>query len=183
MNAEEDRSTLAPLGLVICRAIVSDAGIIARHRVEMFRDMGQVPADTLATTLLNESASALAVGLTDGSYVGWLARDTHQVVAGVGAHIKPQLPRFTLDGARVAASSVPLVVNVYTEPSWRRRGIARVLMNTVLQWSTAQGFDRVVLHASETGRPLYVSLGFVATNEMRWWPRAIVPSDARVDAE
>src|SRR3981081_2537052 len=80
---DEDSSTLAPLGLISCRATVSDAAIIARHRVEMFRDMGQVPADELATTLLKESTSALAVWLADGSYVGWLARDAHQVVAGV----------------------------------------------------------------------------------------------------
>jgi GNAT superfamily N-acetyltransferase len=136
----------------------------------MFRDMGQVPTDELASKLLSESTSALAVALADGSYVGWLTLDKDQVVAGAGVHIKPQLPRITHDGTRVATSPVPLAVNVYTEAHWRRRGIAQVLMNTVLHWSTTQGFDRVVLHASDAGRPLYVSLGFVATNEMRWWP-------------
>jgi GNAT superfamily N-acetyltransferase len=136
----------------------------------MFRDMGQVPTDELASKLLSESTSALAVALADGSYVGWLTLDKGQVVAGAGVHIKPQLPRITHDGTRVATSPVPLAVNVYTEAHWRRRGIAQVLMNTVLHWSTTQGFDRVVLHASDAGRPLYVSLGFVATNEMRWWP-------------
>jgi hypothetical protein len=28
----------------------------------------------------------------------------------------------------------------------------------------------VALHASDAGRPLYQSLGFVPTNEMRWSP-------------
>jgi GNAT superfamily N-acetyltransferase len=163
----EDSAALTMLGLVMSRATVSEAGIIARHRVEMFRDMGQVPTDELASVLLKESTAALAACLSDGSYVGWLVRDADQVVAGAGAHIKPQLPRVTHDGARVAASSVPLVVNVYTEPHWRRRGIARALMNTVMHWSAAEGFDRLVLHASDTGRPLYASLGFVSSNEMR----------------
>jgi GNAT superfamily N-acetyltransferase len=163
---------LMVLGLVMARATANEAGIIARHRVEMFRDMGQVPTEELAGVLLEESTAALARGLRDGSYVGWLVRDAGQVVAGAGVHIKPQLPRVTHDGARMAASSVPLVVNVYTEPLWRRRGIARALMNTVMAWSAAEGFDRLVLHASDTGRPLYASLGFIATNEMRWWPPA-----------
>jgi hypothetical protein len=37
-------------------------------------------------------------------------------------------------------------------------------------WAAGQGTDRVVLHASDADRPLYVSLGFEATNEMRWFP-------------
>jgi GNAT superfamily N-acetyltransferase len=168
-----DADPLLMLGLVMARATVNEAGIIARHRVEMFRDMGQVPTEELAVALLEESTSALAQGLRDGSYVGWLVRDAGQVVAGAGVHIKPHLPRVTHDGARVAASSVPLVVNVYTEPQWRRRGIARALMNTLMAWSAAEGFDRVVLHASDSGRLLYTSLGFVASNEMRWWPPAV----------
>jgi GNAT superfamily N-acetyltransferase len=159
------------LGLAIRRASIGDAPIIARHRVEMFRDMGQVPSGELADRLLIASTAALASALAEGSYIGWLAFDEQdQVVSGVGVHIKPQLPRFTHDGTRVATSPVPLVVNVYTEADWRRRGIAKALMNTVLQWSAAQGCDRVVLHASDAGRPLYRSLGFVATNEMRRWP-------------
>lgn len=137
----------------------------------MFRDMGQVPTDELAGKLLSESTSALAAALADGSYAGWLTHDAKgQIVAGAGVHIKPHLPRITQDGTRIATAPVPLVVNVYTETQWRRRGIAQALMKTVLHWSTAQGFDRVVLHASDAGRPLYLSLGFVATNEMRWWP-------------
>jgi GNAT superfamily N-acetyltransferase len=170
---------LTSLGLAIRRASVEDAPSIARHRVEMFRDMGQVPAGELAHKLLNESKAALASVLADGSYAGWLVIDgPGSVVAGAGVHIKPQLPRFTHNGTRVATSPVPLVVNVYTEVQWRRRGVAKALMNTVLQWSAAEGFDRVVLHASDAGRPLYLSLGFVATNEMRWWPAAEVACDA-----
>jgi hypothetical protein len=43
-------------------------------------------------------------------------------------------------------------------------------MHTLLQWAREQGFDRVVLHASDAGRSLYESLGFKSTNEMRWSP-------------
>ena len=164
--------TLDPPGVVIRRATAADAAIIALHRVCMFRDMGQVPTEELAMQLLSESTSAIKIALHDGSYVGWLALDSEErVAAGAGVHIKPHLPRITHDGACVATSAVPLVVNVYTEPRWRGRGIARGLMNTLLRWSMLQGFDRVVLHASDAGRPLYASLGFAATNEMRWWPR------------
>jgi GNAT superfamily N-acetyltransferase len=50
----------------------------------------------------------------------------------------------------------------------RGMGISRALMKVLMQWATAHGFDRVLLHASDAGRALYPSLGFVPTNEMRW---------------
>jgi GNAT superfamily N-acetyltransferase len=157
---------------VIRRATVDDVPVVARHRVAMLRDMGQVPTEAMAAQLLELSLPALAAALRDGSYVGWLAIDaTGDIVAGAGVHIKPQLPRPAPDHATIASGPVPLVLNVYTEPAWRRRGLARALMSTLMQWAKDQGCDRVVLHASPDGRALYESVGFVPTNEMRWAPR------------
>jgi ribosomal protein S18 acetylase RimI-like enzyme len=50
-------------------------------------------------------------------------------------------------------------------------------MQTLMQWVREQGFDRVVLHASDAARGLYESLGFKATNEMRWTPPGASGSD------
>lgn len=154
----------------IRRCNLDDAATIARHRVAMFTDMGDVPTDELARELLDKSTSALAAMLADGSYIGWFAvADTNSVIAGAGVHIKPQLPRISHDHARVEEAPVPLAVNVYTEPHWRGKGVARALMRVLMEWASADGTDRVVLHASDTGRPLYESLGFHRTNEMRWF--------------
>jgi GNAT superfamily N-acetyltransferase len=64
-----------------------------------------------------------------------------------------------------------LVLNVYVEPHWRRRGLARRLMQEILEWAPTAGVARLVLHASREGRPLYEALGFTATNEMRYGGR------------
>jgi GNAT superfamily N-acetyltransferase len=68
----------------------------------------------------------------------------------------------------VAAGRHGIVVNVFTESAWRRRGVAELLMREVLAWAREQRLDRLVLHASADGRRLYERLGFVATNEMRF---------------
>ena len=59
------------------------------------------------------------------------------------------------------------ILNMYVYPEFRRRGIARSLMHTMIDWCRRQGFATVSLHASRHGRPLYESLGFVPTTEMR----------------
>ncbi len=60
------------------------------------------------------------------------------------------------------------MLNVFTEPAWRRRGLAELLMRHILDWARQERLDRLVLHASDDGRPLYERLGFAATNEMRY---------------
>jgi GNAT superfamily N-acetyltransferase len=61
-----------------------------------------------------------------------------------------------------------IILNVFTEPEWRRRGIAALLMKTIIEWSREQRLDGLVLDASDDGRGLYEQLGFVSTNEMRF---------------
>jgi hypothetical protein len=97
---------------IIRRATVDDVPVVARHRVAMFCDMGQVPTEAMAAQLLELSLPALGAALRDGSYVGWLAVDaTGDIVAGAGVHIKPQLPRPAPDHATIASGPVPLVLN------------------------------------------------------------------------
>jgi GNAT superfamily N-acetyltransferase len=59
-----------------------------------------------------------------------------------------------------------MILNMYTEKEFRRRGIARQLMLVMMDWVRREGFPKVGLHASDEGRPLYESLGFEVSNEM-----------------
>ena len=59
-----------------------------------------------------------------------------------------------------------LIVNVYTDPAWRRQGLAELIMRTILAWCQETGMVSVALHASSQGRALYERLGFEASNEM-----------------
>ncbi|MFZ3213728.1 MAG: GNAT family N-acetyltransferase, partial [Terriglobales bacterium] len=59
------------------------------------------------------------------------------------------------------------ILNVYTYPEYRRQGIARRLMQTMIGWCRQAGFQAVSLHTSDDGRPLHESLGFKPTEEMK----------------
>jgi GNAT superfamily N-acetyltransferase len=61
-----------------------------------------------------------------------------------------------------------LVVNVYTEREWRRRGLGEMVMRAIIDWSKEHGVASLALHASDMGRPLYERLGFEPTNEMSY---------------
>jgi len=143
-------------------ATPADVTAIAQHRVGMFRDMGMLDGYD-AAALEAGSHAHLTRALAEGTYRGWLIEYDNVVVAGAGVILRPLLPRpESPDGGEDAE-----VLNVYTAPAHRRRGLARRLVEHVLSWSRAHGLRRISLHASEEGRPLYEKLGFVPTNEMR----------------
>jgi GNAT superfamily N-acetyltransferase len=129
----------------------------------MFRDMGDLSGDDVARA---ESAAFVYIRqmTAEQRYLGWLAERNGEVVAGAGIIISQLLPR---PGAMEGGAQA-LICNVYCEPEHRRRGLARALITTALEWCKRERMAQIVLHASPDGRPLYESMGFVQTNEMRW---------------
>jgi GNAT superfamily N-acetyltransferase len=143
-------------------ATSDDLAVLLHHRRRMFEEMGfNDPAAMEA--MLTSSTPLLKRGLIDGTYRAWLAEaSTGGIVAGGGvilleflSHPIDPLPRRAW------------VVNIYTEPEHRRRGLARRVMETMVAWCRAEGMGFLYLHASDDGRPLYDSLGFKLSNEMR----------------
>ena len=58
------------------------------------------------------------------------------------------------------------VLNVFVEPSHRKQGIARALMDRADREFASRGVAFAILHATKMGRPLYEQLGWSATSEM-----------------
>lgn len=57
------------------------------------------------------------------------------------------------------------IMNVYTNADYRRQGIARQMMNMLLDEAKERGVTYVSLDATENGRPLYKTLGFDENKE------------------
>jgi GNAT superfamily N-acetyltransferase len=158
------------------RAEIADTKIIASHRARMFRDMGEVPPEMLGS-LRASSEEWLMEKFRSGEYIGWLASESSspdKVIAGAGVQLRRvaphPLPRANGEVA-IAEGRQAVVINVFTEPEWRRHGLGELLLREIMDWAKAEQIDHLVLHASKDGRRLYERLGFVATNEMRLSPQ------------
>jgi ribosomal protein S18 acetylase RimI-like enzyme len=151
-------------------AVAADVPMLARHRVEMFADMGRLAADGAAAELRTATEAVLGEWLAGGTLVAWLAEPVARpglVVGGAGLQLRPMLPRPSRDGTGLLAGPEAYIVNVFVERAWRRRGVATALMTYVLGYARERRLRLVTLHASVEGRALYERLGFAATNEMR----------------
>jgi ribosomal protein S18 acetylase RimI-like enzyme len=163
------------------QADATDIPLLAHHRAAMFRDMGQL-APHQEETLKRATASYLVDAVQRGEYLAWVAEDkgtTPVAIGGAGVQLRPILPRPRTDADDLELGPEAIVLNVYVEPAWRRRGVAEALMRAVLDALAERGTGRIVLHASDEGRRLYQRLGFVPTNEMRLRARARKSEDTK----
>lgn len=148
--------------ITLRRATLKDASILATHRRSMFRDMGYSDEAAL-DSMLAKFLPWLESKMKSDEYLAWVAvTGDDKIVAGAGLWL--------MDWPSHMVGSSPRrgnILNVFTEPEFRRQGIARRLMEAALQWCRSNEIDFVILHASPQGRSIYESMGFYAGNEMR----------------
>ena len=119
----------------------------------MFTDMG-IPVD--APALDREFRQWVAAMMPAGTYHAWLVEsEGAEIVAGGGLSVLSWPP-----GPRYMGTRIGVVYNVYTEPAHRRRGLARLIMETIHAWCRDARISSVALNASADGRPLYESMGY-----------------------
>jgi GNAT superfamily N-acetyltransferase len=140
----------------------NDLDTIVHHRRAMFFDMGYRDEQVL-DAMSDRFRPWLHNKMEAGEYLAWfaLAADS-SIAAGLGLWLMDWPPHMVA-GGRWRGN----IINVYTEPEYRRQGMARDLMQVALEWCADNEVGEVILHSSDQGRLLYESLGFQPTNEMR----------------
>ena len=139
-----------------------DIDLLVAHRLNMWRDIHPElgtkvdEAERLTRKWVKEK-------LAEGRLIGLIAHSPDGEVAGSGCiWLREEQPRPT-----TPRLEVPYLMSMYTEPLFRRKGVARAIVKRALEWCKDHNYDRVNLHASTQGKPLYESLGFEPTTELR----------------
>ncbi|WP_235950571.1 GNAT family N-acetyltransferase [Phycicoccus flavus] len=97
-----------------------------------------------------------------GSRRLWVVRTGDARAVGMAnLQVFDRMPRPGTPDARWA-----YVANVWTDPAHRRRGVGRLLVDTMLAWCREEGMVRVVLNPSQVSRPLYRSAGFRPADDL-----------------
>ncbi len=90
-----------------------------------------------------------------GTYVSWLAFDGDRIVGTSGMSFAEKPPYFTCLSGKVGILS-----SMYTDPAYRRRGIATQLLDRVVKEAKDYGCGTIYITASDMGVKLYEAYGF-----------------------
>ena len=94
--------------------------------------------------------------MSDGTFVSWLAMDGDRIVGTSGMSFVEKPPYFGCPSGKMG-----LLSSMFTDPEYRRKGIAKELLSRVVEEARAYGCGTVQITASDMGVLLYTDFGFV----------------------
>ena len=138
------------------RATRDDLPVMVDMRLAFDRELlgGDLPPDRVGPHR-SQVADYLAAHLEGDAYRAWVALDRGRVVGMAGLVVVDRPPH-----PRSRRSGEGFIVNVYTLPRWRGRGVGRAVMDAVVADARALRLRRVYLRTSDAGRSLYEAMGF-----------------------
>ena len=145
-------------------ATTGDIPLLASHHRRMFEEIweqkGLVLEAANAKEVENAYIEKLKKEIPAGTCKAWVVQENDQAVASGAISIVSYVP-VPSDVNHSAA----YLHSMYTEKEFRGKKYARQIIAGALEFCKKNRISRVVLNASDAGRPLYEKLGFTSSPE------------------
>ena len=136
---------------------IDDIEALMSSRLEMLRVVNDLPDEyKFSDEMIKESRDYFQ----SGDHLTVLAIDEDMVVGCASMSFIRVMPTFSHPSGMRAH-----LMNVYTRQEYRRQGIARRMVEMLIRETWKKGATEISLDATESGRPLYESLGFTDSEE------------------
>ena len=120
-------------------------------RLEMLKVVNNLPEDyEYSDEMINESRDYFL----NGDHLSVIAMDKDVVIGCASVSFIRIMPTFEHPTGKRAH-----LMNVYTRSEYRRQGIARKMVELLIGETRKKGATEISLDSTESGRPLYESLG------------------------
>mgnify|MGYP000277155573 CR=1 FL=1 len=151
------------------KAAVDDIDELVKLRIEFLKEANH--EINIDAEILNKCEEALYdyfnSRMIDDSFIAWIALDEGKIIATSGMCFYNTPPLFKkVDGVmHFMDGRVAYIMNMYTLREFRRQGVAKILFNRIVEEAKSLGYRKITLHATEMGRKLYKTFGFVEVDD------------------
>lgn len=146
------------------KAGIGDLEVLVATRTEVLRAANQLPDHTNMSVVEAESRKYYLGALENDTHAAYLVYDGDKVIGAGGISFYEVMPTFHNTSGKKA-----YIMNMYTNPAYRRKGIAGRTLSLLLKEAEDRGISQITLEATQAGRPLYQKYGFVQMqDEMEW---------------
>lgn len=135
-------------------ADATDLDVLVRTRIQVLRCANKLDDEADMTAV--EEQSRLYYQQAGKEHAALLVYDGDRVIGTGGVSFYRVMPTCCNPDGRKA-----YIMNMYTAPDYRRQGIARKTLDVLVEECHRRGVSLITLEATEAGRPLYESYGFV----------------------
>ena len=138
------------------KATIQDIEELVRTRIIVLRAANKLSDDVDMSLVEKESYDYYKRALESGEHIAYLVYDNDKFIGAGGVSFYQVMPTYHNPSGKKA-----YIMNMYTSPDYRRRGIAFNTLDMLVKDAKAQGITQIALEATDMGRPLYEKYGFV----------------------
>ena len=142
--------------LIYKKASVADMELLVQMRIEVLRAANGLSENEDMTLVEQQSRDYYEKALGSGMHAAWLVFDGKKCIGTGGVSFFRVMPTFHNPTGWKA-----YIMNMYTDPEYRRKGIAGHTLKLLIDEAKSRGISHISLEATDMGRPLYESHGFV----------------------
>lgn len=147
------------MDLLYKRATSEDIDILTTTRIQVLRAANRLSEDTDMSEVKKQSYNYYQKALSDGTHIAYLVFDKDRFVGAGGVSFFQVMPTYHNPSGNKA-----YIMNMYTDPEYRRRGIAYKMLDMLIRDTKSRGITAISLEATDMGRPLYEKYGFIKMN-------------------
>lgn len=143
------------LFLEIRKSNTEDCSELTKLRIEMRKEREAEISDENQRIFRDNTFNFFKENISNGTFVAYLAIENNEVIATSGLCFYSVPPTYSNINGKVA-----YIMNMYTKPQFRRRGIATRLLDYLVNEAKAKNCTKITLNASDMGKPIYLKYGF-----------------------
>ncbi len=137
------------------KADLDDIDNLIDFRIKFLSEIQEIPSVKDKEIFQKVLREFFLKKMKSNEFIAWLAEIGNELIATAGLSFLEKPPHFINMTGKFA-----YIMNMYTIPEWRRKGIGAQLLEKLFEEIKKKGIQSVVLHATPSGRPLYEKYGF-----------------------
>lgn len=142
------------------RAGLEDIELLVKTRIEVLRAANRLSDDTEMSFVEQQLREYYEEYLKTEAHIAYLVFDGERFIGAGGVSFFRVMPTYHNPTGWKA-----YIMNMYTNPDYRRRGIAYHTLELLIGEVKNKGVKFISLEATDMGRPLYERYGFVSMND------------------
>ena len=139
----------------IKRATINDIETLMSLRMEVLRDVFWIDENADLTELTANNREYYLRELPKGGHIACFALVDRQIAGCGGVCIYREMPSPDNKSGLCA-----YLMSIYTRPMYRKQGIAKAVVNWLVEQAKQKGITKIYLETSDNACSLYSGLGF-----------------------
>jgi len=146
--------------ITLKKATISDIETIIEYRIIFLHEAQGIPSKELELSLRESLRQYFTKSLENETFISWIAEYENNPIGFSGMVVREQPGNFDIPNGKTG-----YILNMFTLKEYRNNGVGTLLFQKLIDEAELRKLDRIELHATPDGEPIYRRFGFIEPHD------------------